>query len=274
MTIEGRLNERWLGNALSDDGLSGDENWEGYATPCPPPKNVRTLGPVLSRRKFHLSPKRLPLKRKLKPPLAHHKPNTRRSRAGEVLGSGQGPRPRAFLVPRPENRALAANASKRAKAATKLATRIAELHQISQEREARVRAKDLARGSEVQVVPVEPVGDPQGTTSTTREESPNGPEDLNVEPNDNDKLARKRHQQAHNSRRYYERHRSEIRTRVKERRARRVKQALILQSTTEEERNSVLEAKRRKQREYSRRHREANRSIINARERERRQRAK
>ncbi|KAK7019372.1 hypothetical protein VNI00_018116 [Paramarasmius palmivorus] len=88
-------------------------------------------------------------------------------------------------------------------------------------------------------------------------------------PSPCDTREHKRHQQASNSRRYYQNHRSEIRLRVKERRAR---QAEILRSSSEEIRNDILEAKRRKQREYSRKHREANRSAINARERERRKR--
>ncbi|KAK7023436.1 hypothetical protein VNI00_016742 [Paramarasmius palmivorus] len=86
-----------------------------------------------------------------------------------------------------------------------------------------------------------------------------------------EKLALKRHQQALNSRRYYLKHQSEIRMRVKERRAR---QVVMLENSPEDERNSILEAKRRKQREYSRKHREANRSAINERERERRRRVK
>ncbi|KAK7017059.1 hypothetical protein VNI00_018712 [Paramarasmius palmivorus] len=140
---------------------------------------------------------------------------------------------------------------------------MSELEKIRQEREVRIRQrKTLDRDKhEMPLLPLENSQEHEVET--------------NAAVPDNEKLARKRHQQATNSRRYYHKHRAEIRMRVKERRDRQViRQAQQLQNTPEEERDSVLEAKRRKQREYSRKHREANRSAINERERERRRRAK
>ncbi|KAK7019653.1 hypothetical protein VNI00_018038 [Paramarasmius palmivorus] len=145
----------------------------------------------------------------------------------------------------------------RSNEAAKIAKRMAELEEIRLQREAEGRRQDVVVDRHCSMPLI-----PSVQSQAIRVESDD-------QSRDNDKLTRKRHQQANNSRRYYHKHRAEIQLRVKERR---VRQANKLQDIPEDERNSVLEAKRRKQREYSRKHREANRSTINERERARRKR--
>ncbi|KAK7022728.1 hypothetical protein VNI00_017004 [Paramarasmius palmivorus] len=84
-------------------------------------------------------------------------------------------------------------------------------------------------------------------------------------------IAEGRSRQAENSRAYYERHKHQIQARAKLHKA---KQKELLDSVPEDVKHAQIELKRQKQREYSRKHREKNRAVINARERERRRKLK